>query len=199
MRGQALPPRQIGELFADQKRILQIVYNLVINAIEHTAPSGRIVTQWPFSMTEYARRTGLPGTTPTSITTLAALEKELDKVRRHGVARALGRPIPGVNAFSAAAFDHEGRPALVITAGGVKMRSAESYSLCVAAAVLTLIWVHHRDDVAERTHQTNAMQAAVDWTGVGQVLGRGVRRRRVILRGDGSGGQCRRHVLLFGR
>ena len=72
--------------------------------------------------------------------------------------------------------------------------------ICVAAAaVLTLIWVHHRDDVAERTHQTNAMQAAVDWTGVGQVLGRGVRRRRVILRGDGSGGQCRRHVLLFGR
>ncbi|MEQ1755361.1 MAG: ATP-binding protein [Micropepsaceae bacterium] len=35
--------QQIGELFADQKRILQIVYNLVINAIEHTPPSGRIV------------------------------------------------------------------------------------------------------------------------------------------------------------
>jgi predicted ATPase len=33
---------------------------------------------------------------------------------------------------------------------------------------------------------------------LGQVHGRGVRRRRVILRGDGSGGQCRRHVLLFG-
>ena len=32
----------------------------------------------------------------------------------------------------------------------------------------------------------------------GQVHGCGVRRRRVILRGDGSGGQCRRHVLLFG-
>jgi NTE family protein len=33
----------------------------------------------------------------------------------------------------------------------------------------------------------------------GQVQGRGVRRRRVILRVDGSGGQCREGVLLFGR
>lgn len=35
-------PRQLGELFADQKRLLQIAYNLVINAIEHTPPSGTI-------------------------------------------------------------------------------------------------------------------------------------------------------------
>jgi DNA-binding IclR family transcriptional regulator len=35
---------------------------------------------------EYAKRTGLPGFTPTSLTTLPALEKELDRVRRHGVA-----------------------------------------------------------------------------------------------------------------
>ncbi|MEJ8837257.1 IclR family transcriptional regulator [Ramlibacter sp. AN1133] len=46
--------------------------------------------------------------------------KEVDEVaaevKRHGVARAAGRPIPGVNAFSAAAFDHEGHPALVLTA-----------------------------------------------------------------------------------
>ena len=32
---------------------------------------------------------------------------------------------------------------------------------------------------------------------IGQVQGRGVRRLRVILRGDGSGGQCRRYGLLF--
>lgn len=35
---------------------------------------------------DYARRTGLPGTTPASITSVAALEKEIDRVRRHGVA-----------------------------------------------------------------------------------------------------------------
>lgn len=44
------------------------------------------------------------------------LEEVVREVRRHGVARAVGKPIPGVNAFSAAAFDHEGEPAVVITA-----------------------------------------------------------------------------------
>ncbi|WP_114972629.1 IclR family transcriptional regulator [Rhodoferax ferrireducens] len=40
------------------------------------------------------------------------------ELRQHGVVRAAGRPIPGVNAFSAAAFDHEGKAVLVITALG---------------------------------------------------------------------------------
>lgn len=35
---------------------------------------------------DYARRTGLPGFTATSITTLPALEKEIERVRRHGIA-----------------------------------------------------------------------------------------------------------------
>ncbi len=43
------------------------------------------------------------------------VEAATAEVRRHGVARADGRPIPGVNAFSAAAFDHEGEPVLVLT------------------------------------------------------------------------------------
>lgn len=40
------------------------------------------------------------------------------ELRGHGVVRATGRPIPGVNAFSAAVFDHEGNVVLVITALG---------------------------------------------------------------------------------
>jgi DNA-binding IclR family transcriptional regulator len=40
------------------------------------------------------------------------------EVAQHGVVRAEGRPIPGVSAFSAPAFDHEGQPAIVITALG---------------------------------------------------------------------------------
>ncbi len=35
--------KDVGTLFVDQKRLLQVVYNLVINAIEHTPPNGRIV------------------------------------------------------------------------------------------------------------------------------------------------------------
>ncbi|MDP3819864.1 MAG: IclR family transcriptional regulator [Burkholderiales bacterium] len=40
------------------------------------------------------------------------------EVRSQGLARAMGRPIPGINAFSAPVFDHEGHAALVITALG---------------------------------------------------------------------------------
>lgn len=47
-----------------------------------------------------------------------ALRAVVAEVRTHGLARAVGRPIPGVNAFSAPAFDHEGKPAIVITALG---------------------------------------------------------------------------------
>ena len=54
--------------------------------------------------------------------TVKNLARELKQItaefRSHGVTRALGRPIPGVNAFSAPAFDHEGHAALVITALG---------------------------------------------------------------------------------
>ncbi len=46
--------------------------------------------------------------------------RELQAVRAemagHGVTRAAGSPLPGVNAFSAAVFDHEGTAVLVLTA-----------------------------------------------------------------------------------
>lgn len=48
----------------------------------------------------------------------ATLRQIVDEYRRHGVARAAGRPIPGVNAFSAPVFDHEGQPVMVVTALG---------------------------------------------------------------------------------
>jgi DNA-binding IclR family transcriptional regulator len=44
-----------------------------------------------------------------------ALAAARDEWRAHGVTRAVGQPIPGVNAFSAPAFDHEGAPAIVVT------------------------------------------------------------------------------------
>jgi DNA-binding IclR family transcriptional regulator len=42
----------------------------------------------------------------------------LAEVRRHGLARAVGDPLPGVNAFAAPVFDHAGHVALAITAMG---------------------------------------------------------------------------------
>lgn len=46
------------------------------------------------------------------------LHDAVAELRAHGVARAEGKPIPGVNAFSAPAFDHEGRPVIVVAALG---------------------------------------------------------------------------------
>lgn len=57
------------------------------------------------------------------------------ELRQHGVVRATGRPIPGVNAFSAAVFDHEGKAVLVITALGHEDNFASAWDSDVARAV----------------------------------------------------------------
>ncbi|WP_018988457.1 IclR family transcriptional regulator [Aromatoleum toluclasticum] len=46
------------------------------------------------------------------------LESEFAEIRRERLARALGKPIPGINAFTAPVFDHTGHLALAITAMG---------------------------------------------------------------------------------
>ena len=63
---------------------------------------------------------------------IQAIQAEL---RQHGVVRATGRPIPGVNAFSAAAFDHEGKAVLVITALGHEDNFPTDWDSDVARAV----------------------------------------------------------------
>jgi len=57
------------------------------------------------------------------------------ELRQHGVVRATGRPIPGVNAFSAVVFDHEGKAVLVITALGHEDNFASAWDSDVARAV----------------------------------------------------------------
>jgi len=71
------------------------------------------------------------------------VEEIAAEVKRHGVSRAVGRPIPGVNAFSAPVFDHEGRCALVLTALDHEDRlkgdwnSAGAHAVRDAAAAIT--------------------------------------------------------------
>jgi DNA-binding IclR family transcriptional regulator len=57
------------------------------------------------------------------------------EVAAHGVSRAQGRPIPGVNAFSAAAFDSEGTPVIVITALGHQDHFPVAWNSSAAKAV----------------------------------------------------------------
>jgi DNA-binding IclR family transcriptional regulator len=63
------------------------------------------------------------------------IEEIAAEVRRHGVARAVGRPIPGVNAFSAVAWDHERQPALVLTALDHEARLKGDWNSAGARAV----------------------------------------------------------------
>ncbi|MFO1273931.1 MAG: IclR family transcriptional regulator [Rubrivivax sp.] len=69
----------------------------------------------------------------------AAREKEApplrEELRSHGCTRAVGRPIPGVNAFSAPVFDHDGEPVLVITLLGHQDHVPAAWSSPMAAAV----------------------------------------------------------------
>lgn len=46
------------------------------------------------------------------------LDDDLEDIRHRRLARAVGYPVPGINAFSAPVFDHNGHIALAITAMG---------------------------------------------------------------------------------
>jgi DNA-binding IclR family transcriptional regulator len=59
------------------------------------------------------------------------------EVRRHGLTRAVGAPIPGVNAFSAAVLDHANEPAVVITVLDHATRLAATWSSPAALALRT--------------------------------------------------------------
>lgn len=57
------------------------------------------------------------------------------ELQAHGVTRAAGRPIPGVNAFSAPVRDHEGEVALVITMLGHQDHFPSAWTSPMAVAV----------------------------------------------------------------
>ena len=67
---------------------VRVVHLVGARAPLHVTAVGKLylAEDGPQKLREYARRTGLPGYTPTSLTTLAALEREVDRARRHGVA-----------------------------------------------------------------------------------------------------------------
>ena len=67
---------------------VRVVHLVGARAPLHVTAVGKLflVEDGPQKLREYAKRTGLPGLTPMSLTSLPALERELNHVRRHGVA-----------------------------------------------------------------------------------------------------------------
>jgi DNA-binding IclR family transcriptional regulator len=89
---------------------VRVVHIVGARAPLHTTATGKLflVDDGSERIREYARRTGLPASTPASITTLPALEKELDRVRRHGVAFDMDEVETGVRCIAAGIRDHSG-------------------------------------------------------------------------------------------
>ncbi len=89
---------------------VRVVHIVGARAPLHTTASGKLflVEDGIEKVRDYAKRTGLPGSTPASITDPVALEKELDKVRRHEVAFDLDEVENGVRCIAAGIRDDSG-------------------------------------------------------------------------------------------
>lgn len=80
-------------------------------------------------------------TTPTAA--MRALENKLRDIRKHGIARASGGLVSGINGFSAPVFDRTGRMVAAITSGGttdhfdMEWDSAPARSIKASAAILS--------------------------------------------------------------
>jgi DNA-binding IclR family transcriptional regulator len=92
------------------RSLVRVVYLVGGRAPLHLTSLGKLflAADGAQKVRDYAKRTGLPGKTPHSLTTLTALEKELDKVRRHGVAYDDEEAELGLKCVAAPIHDDEG-------------------------------------------------------------------------------------------
>jgi len=88
----------------------------------------------PQEVRDYARRTGLPGFTAASLTTLPALERELERVRRHGVAFDNEEIEPGLRCIAAPVRDDQGALAAGLSVSAPAERHSPDWAPRVRAA-----------------------------------------------------------------
>jgi DNA-binding IclR family transcriptional regulator len=89
---------------------VRIVHILGSRAPLHTSASGKLflAQDSPEQVAAYAQQTGLPPSTAASITSLSALEKELEEVRKTGVAFDIDEVEAGVRCIAAGIYDDTG-------------------------------------------------------------------------------------------
>jgi DNA-binding IclR family transcriptional regulator len=92
------------------RALVRVVYLVGGRAPLHLTSLGKLflAADAPQAVRDYAERTGLPGKTPHSLTTLAALTRELDAVRRHGIAVDNEEAELGLKCVAAPIYDDEG-------------------------------------------------------------------------------------------
>ncbi len=93
------------------RALVRVVYLVGGRAPLHLTSLGKLflAAEGPQKVRDYAKRTGLPGKTPKSLTSLPALEKELDKVRRHGIAFDDEEAELGLKCVAAPIHDEDGK------------------------------------------------------------------------------------------
>ncbi len=93
------------------RSLVRVVYLVGGRAPLHLTSVGKLflAEDGPEKVRAYAKRTGLPGKTPASLTSLAALEKELDRIRRHMVAFDNEEAEIGLKCVAAPIYDDEGK------------------------------------------------------------------------------------------
>ena len=93
------------------RALVRVVYLVGGRAPLHLTSLGKLflAADGPQKIRDYAKRTGLPGKTHFSITRLADMENELDKVRHHGVARDNEELELGVRCMAAGIYDDQGK------------------------------------------------------------------------------------------
>ena len=89
---------------------VKVVHLVGARAPLHTTAVGKLflVEDGAQKVREYAKRTELPGFTPSSLTNLQALERDLDRVRRHGVAFDNEEAETGLRCVAAGVRDDSG-------------------------------------------------------------------------------------------
>ncbi len=93
------------------RALVRVVYLVGGRAPLHLTSLGKLflAAESAQKVRDYAKRSGLPGKTPHSLTSLETLEKELDKVRRHDIAYDDEEAELGLKCVAAPIRDDEGR------------------------------------------------------------------------------------------
>lgn len=102
----------------------------------HVTAVGKLylAEETPSEVSAYARRTGLPGPTPHSLTSLAALSRELEKVRLQGVAFDNEEIEPGLRCIAAPVHDDSGILAAGLSVSAPAERHKPEWALLVKQA-----------------------------------------------------------------
>ena len=98
------------ERTASGRSLVRVVYLVGGRAPLHLTSLGKLflAAEGNEQLRSYAKRTGLPGKTPHSLTTLGTLEKELEKVRRHDLAYDNEEAEIGLRCIASPIRDEEG-------------------------------------------------------------------------------------------